>query len=92
MPSRIAGIDVHKKMLAVVVGDVEVDGEFDFDRQTARHDADRLASPRLAGFGGSLLFVQFSCYPRLIYKRPEGTPHGDFRNWLQLGVEGGERA
>ena len=33
MPYRIAGIDVHKKMLAVVVADVEVDGEFDFDRQ-----------------------------------------------------------
>jgi len=27
MPYRIAGIDVHKKMLAVVVSDVEVDGE-----------------------------------------------------------------
>ena len=35
MPYRIAGIDVHKKMLAVVVADVEVDGEFDFDRQKA---------------------------------------------------------
>jgi hypothetical protein len=28
MPYRIAGIDVHKKMLAVVVGDVEVEGTF----------------------------------------------------------------
>src|SRR5437870_4773315 len=35
MPYRIAGIDVHKKMLAVVVADVEVDGEFDFERQKA---------------------------------------------------------
>ena len=32
MPYRIAGIDVHKKMLAVVVSDVEVDGEFHFER------------------------------------------------------------
>jgi len=32
MPYRIAGIDVHKKMLAVVVSDVEVEGEFDFER------------------------------------------------------------
>jgi len=31
MPYRIAGIDVHKKMLAVVVADVE--GDFQFDRQ-----------------------------------------------------------
>ena len=27
MPYHIAGIDVHKKMLAIVVADVEVDGE-----------------------------------------------------------------
>ena len=33
MPYRIAGIDVHKKMLAVVVADVEVDGDFRFERQ-----------------------------------------------------------
>jgi len=33
MPYRISGIDVHKKMLAVVVSDVEVDGEFRFERR-----------------------------------------------------------
>src|SRR5258708_32454967 len=33
MPYRIAGIDVHKQMLAVVVADVEVDGDFHFERQ-----------------------------------------------------------
>jgi len=33
MPYRIAGIDMHKKMLAVVVADVEVEGDFQFDRQ-----------------------------------------------------------
>ena len=33
MPYQIAGIDVHKKMLAVVVADVEIDGDFHFDRQ-----------------------------------------------------------
>jgi transposase len=32
MPYRIAGIDVHKKMLAVVVADVEVEGEYQFER------------------------------------------------------------
>jgi transposase len=32
MSYRIAGIDVHKKMLAVVVSDVEVDGECQFER------------------------------------------------------------
>jgi hypothetical protein len=33
MSYRIAGIDVHKKMLAVAVADVEVDGDFNFERQ-----------------------------------------------------------
>jgi hypothetical protein len=32
MPYRIAGIDVHKRMLAVVVADVEIDGDFHFER------------------------------------------------------------
>lgn len=32
MAYRIAGIDVHKKMLAVVVADVEVEGEYEFER------------------------------------------------------------
>jgi len=32
MSYRIAGIDVHKKMLAVVVSDVEVDSEYQFER------------------------------------------------------------
>ena len=33
MAYRIAGIDVHKKMLAVVVSDVEVEGEYQFERR-----------------------------------------------------------
>lgn len=33
MPYRIAGVDVHKKMLAVVVADVAVDGAYDFARR-----------------------------------------------------------
>jgi len=46
MPYRIAGIDVHKKMLAVVVADVEIDGDFHFTRQqvgTTPADLRRLA-------------------------------------------------
>ena len=33
MPYKIAGIDVHKRMLAVVVSDVEVDREYAFERR-----------------------------------------------------------
>ena len=34
MTYRIAGIDVHKRMLAVVVADVAVDGDYQFERRT----------------------------------------------------------
>src|SRR5713226_48192 len=46
MPYRIAGIDVNKKMLAIVVADVESDGEYHFERQrvgTSPGDLRRLA-------------------------------------------------
>ena len=33
MPYKLAGIDVHKRMLAVVVSDVEVEGDYHFDRR-----------------------------------------------------------
>lgn len=33
MSYRIAGIDVHKKMLAVVVADIEMQGEYKFERR-----------------------------------------------------------
>jgi len=33
MSYRIAGIDVHKKMLAVVVSDVEIESEYQFERR-----------------------------------------------------------
>ena len=33
MPYRIAGIDVHKKMLAVVIADVATEGEYRFERR-----------------------------------------------------------
>ena len=32
MAYHIAGIDVHKKMLAVAVADVEVEGDYHFER------------------------------------------------------------
>jgi transposase len=44
MPYRIAGIDVHKRMLAVVVSDVEVDGEYQFERRLFGSSPDQLRS------------------------------------------------
>ena len=42
MSYRIAGIDVHKKMLAVVVADVEVEGEYQFERRLFGSNPDHL--------------------------------------------------
>jgi transposase len=44
MAYRIAGIDVHKKMLAVVVSDVEVDGGFQFERRRFAGNPEQLRS------------------------------------------------
>src|SRR5262245_24320381 len=44
MAYRIAGIDVHKKMLAVVVSDVEVDGEYPFERRMFGGNPEQLRS------------------------------------------------
>jgi transposase len=44
MPYRIAGIDVHKKMLAVVVSDVEVENEYQFERRMFGSSPDQLRS------------------------------------------------
>jgi transposase len=44
MPYRIAGIDVHKKMLAVVVSNVEVDSEYQFERQMFGSNPEQLRS------------------------------------------------
>ena len=42
MAYTIAGIDVHKKMLAVVVADVEVEGDFHFERRKIGTSPDEL--------------------------------------------------
>jgi len=48
MPYRIAGIDVHKKKLAVVVADVEVEDEYQFERRWYGSNPEQLR--QLAGW------------------------------------------
>jgi transposase len=48
MPYRIAGVDVHKRMLAVVVADVEVECEYEFERRMVGTSPDQLRA--LAGW------------------------------------------
>ena len=62
MPYRIAGIDVHKKMLAVVVADVEIDGDFRFEHQ-------KIGTTPIAPSGGSPGGTTGSWPPR----RPRGS-------------------
>src|SRR5215469_10200913 len=44
MSYRISGIDVHKKMLAVAVSDVEIDSEFQFERRMFGSNPEQLRS------------------------------------------------
>jgi transposase len=44
MPYRIAGIDVHKRMLAVVVSDVEIESEYQFERRKFGSNPEQLRS------------------------------------------------
>ena len=44
MSYRRAGIDVHKKMLAVVVSNVEVESEFEFERRWFGSNPEQLRS------------------------------------------------
>src|ERR1700736_636592 len=44
MSYRIAGIDVHKKMLAVVVSDVEIESEYQFERRVFSSNPEKLRS------------------------------------------------
>jgi transposase len=44
MSYKIAGIDVHKKMLAVVVSNVEIDGEYEFERRRFGSNPEQLRS------------------------------------------------
>src|SRR5580700_11269715 len=44
MPYRIAGIDVHKRMLAVVVSDVEVESEYQVERRKFGSNPEQLRS------------------------------------------------
>jgi transposase len=44
LPYRIAGIDVHKKVLAVVVSDVEIESEFQFERRMFGSNPEQLRS------------------------------------------------
>jgi len=44
MSYRIAGIDVHKKILAVVASDVEVEGEYQFAQRIFGSNPEQLRS------------------------------------------------
>ena len=44
MSYRIAAIDVHKKMLAVVVSDIDVESEYTFERRKFCSNPEQLRS------------------------------------------------
>jgi hypothetical protein len=52
MSHKIAGIDVHKKVLAVVVSDVEIESEYQFERRMFNSNPISVKSSNLA-FGSN---------------------------------------
>ena len=54
MAYQIAGVDVHKRMLAGAVADVEGDGDFRFERQQFGHK--RGGCEEALSVGGDFLF------------------------------------
>ena len=71
MAYKIAGIDVHKKILAVVVCDVEVDGEYQFTRRMFGGSPEQLRALAARGRGRG---------------RGRGSGHGIDRTVLATGM------
>jgi hypothetical protein len=44
MSYRMVGIDAHKKVLAVLVSNVEIEGEYEFERRMFGSNSDQLRS------------------------------------------------
>ncbi len=81
MPYRIAGIDVHKRMLAVVVADVEVDGEYAFERRQYGSNPAQLrlqlvACPEEAGRLSARIRQIRSREGRALFRETEAGPSG----------------
>jgi hypothetical protein len=82
MSHRIAGIDVHKKMLAVAVADVEVDGDFQFERQkvgTTPIELRRLADWLVEHEIDKVVMESTAQYWRPVWRNGSGGP-GDARD------------
>ena len=92
MPYRIAGIDVHKRMLAVVVSAVEIDGEYNFERrQLGRNPAQQrwLAEWRIEPQVEEVVMESTAQYwkPGALPRRE----HGPWRRRNRTGHGGGAR-
>ena len=75
MPYRVAGIDVHKRMLAVVIADVEVDGEYQFERRqvgTTPNALRRLAEWLVAEEVEEVVMESTAQYWRPVWETLEG--------------------
>ena len=77
MAYRIAGIDVHKKMLAVVIADVAVDGAFQFARRrvgTSPSDLRALAAWLVAEEVEEVVMESTAQYWRPVWERGDWQP------------------
>jgi hypothetical protein len=81
MSYRIAGIDVHKKMLAVVVSDVEIESEYQFERRMSAKAARAAGSvsPSASAFS-----IRRALRPNRSETRPDNFDMCLFQKRLQL--------
>jgi hypothetical protein len=75
MAYRIAGIDVHKKMLAVVIADVEVVGTWQFERRQIGTSPNQLRGQNLSTLDrGAEAARADQIVEDALYHQPAGLP------------------
>jgi transposase len=89
---RIAGIDVHKKMLAVVVANVAIEGEYEFERRQFGGSPDelrRLANWLIEQKVQEVVMESTAQYWRPVWHTLERYWKAECRNWEDAGAMSG---
>ncbi len=89
---RIAGIDVHKKMLAVVVANVAIEGEYEFERRQFGGSPDelrRLANWLIEQKVQEVVMESTAQYWRPVWHTLERYWKAECRSWEDAGAMSG---
>jgi transposase len=92
MSYRIAGIDVHKRMLAVVTADIAIEGEYEFERRqfgTGPAELRRLADWLIEQKAQEVVMESTAQYWRPVWQTLERYWKAACRNWEGAGPMSG---